>query len=80
MTGKTKGVVPRIQAQYPRALPFRCTAHQLNRCVVHASDSTLVRNMIGTVDRIAVFFNYSPKRQTCLEECRSALEDTEDKR
>ncbi|KAH3864340.1 52 kDa repressor of the inhibitor of the protein kinase-like [Dreissena polymorpha] len=36
--------------------------------------------MMGTVDRIAVFFNYSPKRQTCLEECRSALEDTEDKR
>ncbi|KAH3833120.1 hypothetical protein DPMN_106421 [Dreissena polymorpha] len=29
---------------------------------------------------IAVFFNFSPKRQTCLGECRSALEDTEYKR
>ncbi|XP_052282497.1 52 kDa repressor of the inhibitor of the protein kinase-like [Dreissena polymorpha] len=76
MTGKTKGVGPRIQHQYPRALPFWCTAHQLNRCVVHASNSTLVRNMMGTVDRIAVFFNYSPRRQTCLAECRAAMEVT----
>ncbi|XP_052268219.1 52 kDa repressor of the inhibitor of the protein kinase-like [Dreissena polymorpha] len=80
MTGKTKGVGPRIQHQYPRALPFWCTAHQLNRCVVHASNSTLVRNMMGTVDRIAVFFNYSPRRQTCLAECRAAMEVTESKR
>ncbi|XP_052245753.1 52 kDa repressor of the inhibitor of the protein kinase-like [Dreissena polymorpha] len=80
MTGKTKGVGPRIQHQYPRALPFWCTAHKLNRCVVHASNSTLVRNMMGTVDRIAVFFNYSPRRQTCLAECRAAMEVTESKR
>ncbi|KAH3721494.1 hypothetical protein DPMN_064422 [Dreissena polymorpha] len=48
MTGKTKGVGPWIQAQYPRALPFWFTAHQLNRFVAYASDSTLVRNMMGT--------------------------------
>ncbi|KAH3749805.1 hypothetical protein DPMN_184318 [Dreissena polymorpha] len=53
MAEKTKGVGPRIQAQYPRALPFWCTAHQLNRCEVHASDSTLVRNRMGTVDRVS---------------------------
>ncbi|XP_052268766.1 52 kDa repressor of the inhibitor of the protein kinase-like [Dreissena polymorpha] len=36
--------------------------------------------MMGTVDRIAVFFNYSPKRQICLAECRAAIEATESKR
>ncbi|XP_060569650.1 zinc finger MYM-type protein 1-like [Ruditapes philippinarum] len=52
MTGKVKGVGPRIQRQYPRALPFWCTAHQLNRCVVHACDNKLVRNMMGTVHKV----------------------------
>ena len=32
MAGKIKGVGPRIQKLYPKALPFRCTSHQLNRC------------------------------------------------
>lgn len=39
MLGKIKGVSPRcsrIQRQHPKALPFWCAAHQLNRFIAQA--------------------------------------------
>ena len=41
MAGKVKGVGSRIQKQLPKALPFWCTAHQLNRCIVQACNISL---------------------------------------
>ncbi|VDI01855.1 Hypothetical predicted protein, partial [Mytilus galloprovincialis] len=51
MTGHLKGVGPRIQRIYPKALHFWCTAHQLNRCIVAAANIPCVRNMMGTADK-----------------------------
>lgn len=68
MTGHLKGVGPRIQRIYPKALHFWCTAHQLNRCIVAAANIPCVRNMMGTADKVVQFFNWSPKRQSFLEE------------
>ncbi|XP_069104128.1 52 kDa repressor of the inhibitor of the protein kinase-like [Argopecten irradians] len=80
MAGKTKGVGPRIQQQYPKALPFWCTAHQLNRCIVQACTIPAVRNMMSTADQVVRFFEFSPKKQDCLEEAINALELPENKR
>jgi hypothetical protein len=42
--GKVKGLGPRIQKQLPKALPFWCTAYQLNRCIIQACNIPSVRN------------------------------------
>ena len=52
MQGAAKGVAARIQMQYPKALPFWCTAHQLNRCVVQSCDIPEVRNMMTDTDEV----------------------------
>jgi hypothetical protein len=67
MAGKVKGVGPRIQKQLPKKLPFWCTAHQLNRCIVQACNIPSVRNLMCTSDQVVKFFEYSPKKQTVLE-------------
>ena len=66
MSGKTKGVGARIQNEYPKALPFWCTAHQLNRCIVQASNIPAVRNMMGAADQVVRFFEFSPKKENTL--------------
>jgi hypothetical protein len=65
--GKVKGLGPRIQKQLPKALPFWCTAYQLNRCIIQACNIPSVRNMICTADLVVKFFEYSPKKQTVHE-------------
>ena len=66
MAGKVKGVGPRIQKQLPKALPFWCTAHQLNRCIVQACNIPSVRNMMCTSDQVVKFFEYSPHKKRYL--------------
>ncbi len=61
MAGKTKGAAARISSQYPLALYTHCASHSLN------FDETAVRNMIGVVKRLCIFFAH-PKRQMKLEE------------
>ena len=51
--GAFKEVGPRIQRQYPRAIPLWCTTHQLNRAIVQSSTELAIRNMIGTVDTVS---------------------------
>ena len=53
--GKLKGVGPRIQSQFPKAVPFWCTAHRLNRCIVAATNIQMVRNMMGFADKVITF-------------------------
>ena len=48
-----KGAGPRIQRQYPRAIPLWCITHQLNRVIVQSSTELAIRNMIGTVDTVS---------------------------
>ena len=45
MSGKAKGAAAVIQKDYPEALYFHCTSHQLNLCVVKSTDSTHVPNI-----------------------------------
>ena len=53
MMGQFKGVGPRINRLYPKAVPLWCTTHQLNRVIVQSSKDPPIRNMIGTVDSVS---------------------------
>ncbi len=61
-------------SQYPLALYTHCTSHCLNLAVVASFEEVSVRNMIGVVNRVSVFFFAHPKRQNKLEE---AIQNTQ---
>ena len=54
MMGKTKGAGPRINREYPKAIPLWCASHQLNRVIVQSCTEQAIRNMIGTVDSVGI--------------------------
>ncbi|KAJ8038110.1 52 kDa repressor of the inhibitor of the protein kinase [Holothuria leucospilota] len=68
MAGTTKGAGPRIEKDFPKAPYFWCASHQLNRVVVVPCQLPMVRNMMGTTDKVVSFFNISSKRNKCLKE------------
>ena len=67
MAGKYKGAAATIQSTYPKATYVHCAAHSLNLCIVSACSVQPVRNMMGTLIEINLFFSNSPKRQLELE-------------
>ena len=66
MAGRVKGVGPRIQSEYPKAVHVWCSSHKLNLVVVAASKVPPIRNMQDVTDQAVRFFNNSPKREACL--------------
>ena len=67
MAGSVRGTAALITAQYPLAMYLHCASHCLNLAVVKSLQVTSVRNMMGVVDRVSVFFAAHPKRQRALE-------------
>ena len=63
MSGKTNGAAARISSKYRLALYTHCASHCLNLAVVASLEEISVRNMIGVVNRLSVFFFAHPKRQ-----------------
>ena len=74
MSGKTNGAAARISSQFPLALYVHCASHCLNLAVVSSLEEASIRNMIGIVNRVSIFFSAHPKRQRKLEE---AIENTQ---
>lgn len=68
MSGSLKGTAALITKDYPLALYLHCSSHILNLAVVKSLDEASVRNMIGVVNRVSLFFGAHPKRQRKLEE------------
>ena len=67
MSSQARGVQGLIASRNPKAVYVHCNSHVLNLVIVKACSLPSVRNMSGTVTEIANFFNYSPKRQKCLQ-------------
>lgn len=65
MAGKFNGVQAVIRATHPKALYVHCAAHSFNLAVCTSSDLKSVRNCLGIVERLYVFFN-TPKRKNEL--------------
>ena len=68
MSGKTNGAAARITTVYRLALYTHCASHCLNLAVVASIEEPSVRNMIGILNRVSIFFSAHPKRQKKLEE------------
>ena len=66
MAGKTKGAAVTILKEYLDALYIHCNSHVLNIAFVKACDIPAVRNRIGIMTELCIFFKYSPKRQAAL--------------
>ena len=67
MSSQVRGVQGLISQKNPKALYVHCNSHVLNLVIVKACSLPTIRNMTGTITEISNFFNYSPKRQRCLE-------------
>jgi len=65
MAGKFNGVQAVIRATHPKALYVHCAAHSFNLAVCTSSNIQSVRNCLGIVERLYVFFN-TPKRKNAL--------------
>ena len=61
-------------SQFPLAIYTLCASHCLNLAVVSSLEEVNVRNMIGVVNRVSIFFSTHPKQHYKLEE---AIEITE---
>ena len=68
MSGSLNGTATLISNDYLLAFYLHCASHCLNLAVVKSLDETSVRNMIGVVNRVSIFFSAHPKRQRKLEE------------
>ena len=68
MPGKTNVAAARLTSQYPLVLYTHCTSHCLNLAVVASFEEVRVRNMIGVVKRLSIFFFAYPKHHQKLEE------------
>ena len=68
MSGRLKGTASLISNSYPLALYLHCASHCLNLAVVKSLDERSIRNMIGIVIKVSIFFSAHPKRQTKLED------------
>lgn len=75
MAGKCRGAAACIQSAYPKAVYVHCASHTLNLCVVAACSVQEVKNMMGTLVQICLFFTNSPKRQQELEKHIQAMEN-----
>ena len=68
MSGSLKGTAALISKDHPLALYLHCASHSLNLAVVKCLDERSIRNMIGTVNKVLIFFSAHPKRQRKLED------------
>ena len=57
---------------------IHCKAHQLNLALVHSSKEPCVRNMMSTVQEIALKFDYSAKRLTAFTDELSKNQNVKD--
>lgn len=63
MSGKFKGVQAIIREQYPQAIYYvHCAAHSLNLAVSTAINIKPIRNCLGILEKMYVFFK-TPKRK-----------------
>ena len=62
-----RGTATRITQEFPLALYVHCSAIVLNLCIVKAREMQAVRNVLGTMIEVGLFFKGSAKRQDLLE-------------
>eukprot|EP00057_Strongylocentrotus_purpuratus_P005147 XP_003730316.1 PREDICTED: 52 kDa repressor of the inhibitor of the protein kinase-like [Strongylocentrotus purpuratus] len=67
MSSSNVGTQAQIKAQNPLALYTHCRSHVLNLAVAGSCKVQALRNVIGIINELYLFFQLSPKRQRYLE-------------
>lgn len=67
MARSVSGTAALITAEYPLAIYTHCASHCSNLAAVKSLQITSVRNMMGVIKRVYVFFDAHPKRQNALD-------------
>ena len=70
MAGKTNGAAAIITRDYTLASYLHCASHSLNLAMVKSLEVQSVRNMIGIITRVSLFFHAHP--QTTVQTGRSS--------
>jgi hypothetical protein len=63
MSGCVNGVQTRVRNIHPSAIFSHCASHRLNLVVNKASTVSEIRNCVGTIKNVVVFFRESPLRR-----------------
>ena len=63
MAGKVSGVQKRIREIYPKAYFVHCASHQLNLVINDQNNVMEIRNAVGVIKAIIVYFRESPLRR-----------------
>ena len=74
MSSQKVGVQSRIKALSPLALNMHCRCHVLNLSIASACSIPVIKNMIGVINEVYLFFNLSPKRQNYFEHILKAFD------
>ena len=74
MSGKIYGAASLISREYPLALYLHCASHCLNLAVVKSLDESNIRNMMGILNKVWIFFSSHRKRQRKLEKAINATQ------
>lgn len=67
MSSAKVGVQARVKSVQPLALYTHCSSHVLNLSVASSCQNSAIRNMMGTISEVFIFFDSSPKRQRFFE-------------
>jgi len=67
MSSNNVGVQSQIKKYNPLAIYTHCRSHILNLAISGTCKTQYLRNIIGVINELFSFFNFSPKRQRYLE-------------
>ena len=67
MSSTTTGVQGRIKQISPRVTHIHCQAHVLSLAIGKSSELPQIKNVIGVINSVYLFFDNSPKRLEFLE-------------
>ena len=67
MAGSVRGTVALITTEYSLAIYIHCASHCLNLAVVKSLQITSVRNMMGVMKKVYMFFDAHPKSQNASD-------------
>ena len=67
MSGIKKGLAGRILEGNPKAVYSHCASHILNLSIVSACKKNNIQMVLTQMTSLAIYFNYSPKREKPLE-------------
>lgn len=74
MSSSRQGVNGRIREVAPKALYSHCKSHILNLSISSSCKQLSIRNMIGSLNEVYLFFANSPKRQAFFEKILALTE------